>query len=83
MGAPSRAAAQAALDRHMRLQFAACVVRGHAQLLLARARLARGQAPPQRRADHSVQADVDACGDVDGARRRRGGGGDGGPVRGG
>jgi len=54
----------------MRLQLAACVVRGHAQLLLARAQMARGQAPPHRHAAHGVQADVDACGGVDGLGRR-------------
>ena len=80
MGAPSRAVARAALERHMRLQLAACVVRGHAQLLLARAQMARGQAPPQRRAAHGVQATwthVDACGGVDGVCCRRGDGGGG------
>lgn len=46
-----------------------------AQHLLARAQAAGGQAPPQRRANHVAQADVDACG-VSGrrqllARRRR------------
>jgi len=61
----------------MRLQFAAHVVRGHAQILLTRAQMARGPAPTQRRADRSVQAVVDACGGVDGAFRRRGGGGPG------
>ena len=79
MGAPSHDVAQAALERHMRLHFAACVVRGHAQLLLARAQMARGQAPPQRQADQGAQADLSVCGSVDGAcHRRRGGGGGGG-----
>jgi len=78
MGAPSRDVAQAALERHMRLQLAACVVPGHAQLLLVRAQMARGQTPPQRRAGHGAQADVDACGGVDGACCRRRGGGSGG-----
>jgi len=64
MGAPSRDVTQAALERHIRRQFAACVVRGHAQLLLARAQRACGQAPPQRRVDQSAQGDVDACGGV-------------------
>ena len=78
MSAPLRGVAQAALERHMRLQLAACVVPGHAQLLLVRAQMARGQTPPQRRAGHGAQADVDACGGVDGACCRRRGGGSGG-----
>ena len=84
MGAPSRDVARAALERHMRLQLAACVVRGHAQLVLARAQMARGHAPPHRHAAHDVQADVDVCGGVDGVCFRRGDGGGGrrGPARG-
>ena len=57
MGAPSRGVAQAALERHMRLQLAACVARRHVQLLLARAR--RRRADRRRRsaqADHGLQA---------------------------
>jgi len=47
-------------------------VSGHAHILLARVKMACGQAPPQRRADHGVQTDVDASGGVDGTCRGAG-----------
>ena len=71
MRAPTREAAQASLERVMRHQLAACVVRGHAQLLLARARMARGEAVPQGDGGSATQAGADACGGLGDAFRRQ------------
>jgi hypothetical protein len=75
MRAPTRPAAQASLERVMRHHLAACVVRGHAQLLLARARMVRDGAAPRRAAEQAAQAGADACGGLDGVYRLHAGGG--------
>lgn len=53
--------ARSLLERFMRHELAACVMRGYAQLLLARACNLCDESLSQRLADLTAQADVDAC----------------------
>ena len=72
-GAAERASGAAPLESAMRHQLAACVVRGRARTLLARARMKRDETLPQWEAKNAAQAYADAFAGLEGVFRQHAG----------